>query len=341
MIGASDRRLGWVQAAVLSVTLHGAAAAALVVDADWLPARTAPPAGLQVEITPLGPAATDPQETLTSILGPTDDQEEIVASLPAPEVAPDEVLPLAVATPQLLAPVAPTAAIAPQTTTGAPQTAAPAAPDSATQAQPSDPRLTELFQRIRDNLTQPCLLALPSLRGDDQIQLSVLTADDGLIAGLVDQLTEGIDAQITPSSALLDRRQCPGLTFARRDPLYPVFGLGLQLETQDIPSGQSLRGQILGGAGRYNTLLLVDDNGVIHDLRRFLIRSADRIRFDVPIARLGQARDTHFLIVAVATPARPETISARAGELAQDFFAQLDREIPRDALIAIGSVYVR
>ena len=41
-------------------------------------------------------------------------------------------------------------------------------------------------------------------------------------------------------------------------------------------------------AGRYVTLLMVDDNGVTHDLRRFLINSGGRISFDVPVARDGQ-----------------------------------------------------
>ncbi|WP_148043643.1 hypothetical protein [Paracoccus methylarcula] len=206
---------------------------------------------------------------------------------------------------------------------------------------PTDPRLVELFDRIRSLLTEPCLLALPALRGDDAIQLGVLAANDRKISRLMDDLTKGLATEVTEAAVLLDRRQCPGLAFARQDPLYPVFGLGIQLESQQVASGASLRGQISGGTGWYNTLLLIDDNGVVHDLRRFLIRSADRIRFDAPVARAGAARDTHQLIVAVATPRRPETVSRLSGQLAEPFFEALGREIGEDAMVGVSSVYIR
>src|SRR5690606_38308473 len=113
----------------------------------------------------------------------------------------------------------------------------------------TDPRLVELFDRIRSLLTQPCLLALPALREDKQIQLGVLAASDREISQLMDRLTSGLTTQVTEAAVLLDQRQCPGLAFARRDPRYPVLGLVIQLESQDVASGASLQGQISGGTG--------------------------------------------------------------------------------------------
>ena len=78
-----------------------------------------------------------------------------------------------------------------------------------------------------------------------------------------------------------------------------------------------------------------------HDLRRFLVKSGGKINFDVPVARDGNIRDTHQLLIAVATASRPETVSRAAGELAEDFFDQLLRETGPEALVGVASVYIR
>ena len=138
-----------------------------------------------------------------------------------------------------------------------------------------------------------------------------------------------------------DGRRCPGLTVARRAQHYPIFGLGVQLRADEIDSGGSLVGHIANGAGHYNTLLLVDDNGVVQDLRRFLIVQGGEVAFDIPMARVGATRDTSQLLIAIATPGRIESVTANAGRLASDFFPALIAELDDSALIGLGSVYVR
>lgn len=343
MIGAPQARLGWAQAAALSLLLHGAAAAALVWQPDWHRADPIPdaPAQLQLDLSAL--AATQPDApTLTPVttpeLGPDPASETLTPESPASEAPANDATELL--TPLLTDP--PLALVNTLPEAGGAGAAQPAPdPEPAESGGPADPRIAELFDRIRGRLSESCLLALPALLGEDQIQLGVLAADDRQIAGLMRELTRGLETEITEAAVLLDRRQCPALDFARRDPRYPVLGLGLQLEAQDIASGGNLRGRISGGAGLYTTLLLIDDNGVVHDLRRFQIASAGVTRFDVPLARSGAARDTHQLVLAIASPARPETVGTHAGELAEDFFDQLARDIAADARIGIGSVYVR
>lgn len=338
MIGAPQARLGWAQAAALSLLLHGAAAAALVWQPDWHRADPVPdaPAQLQLDLSAL--AATRPDApTLMPITTP-DPAAETPPESPAPEAPANK--PTELLTPLLTDP--PLALVDTLPQAQGTEAAQPAPdPEPAESGGPADPRIAELFDRIRGRLSESCLLALPALLGEDRIQLGVLAADDRQITGLMRELTQGLETEITESAVLLDRRQCPALDFARRDPRYPVLGLGLQLETQDIASGGNLRGRISGGAGLYTVLLLIDDNGVVHDLRRFQIASAGVTRFDVPLARSGAARDTHQLVLAIASPARPDTVGTHAGELAEDFFDQLARDIAADARIGIGSVYVR
>lgn len=334
MIGQQPMLRGWALAAGLSLALHGAAAAALL----WHPALPwqdePPPVSALIEVTALPrPVLAARTEVLRPITAPAPPE-------PEPEPA-TETAALAAPGPLGGSPVLTSTAL--PTGRAAPPEPEPAAPEPAT-AQPgpdADPRLVALFQRIRSRLTAPCLLALPALDGEGRIRLNLLAADDAQIPGLLRALTEGLETGIDGQAVLLDRRQCPALAFARRDARYPVFPLGINLQSQDVASGASLRGTISGAGGRQVTLLMVDDNGVTHDLRRFVIAAGGQIRFDLPVARDGAGRDTHQLLLAVATPARPAAVSAGAGELAESFFQRLSREVGPEALVGVSSVYIR
>lgn len=333
MIGAQGSARGWTVAAAVSLSVHAAAAGALIWQPSWSwpgPETQAEPVEIQLTALSL-PAAEAPAEILTPVSTPVDtpsleampgaSEAETLAAGISPILA-NEALPLAGETPGAAA-------------------VAPPPPPVGDPVAETDPRLVTLFERIRDRLTAPCLLALPALSAEGGIRLNLLASDDGQIPGLMRDLTEGQDTEIEGQAVLLDPRQCPGLAFARRDLRYPVFPLAVQLAVQDVAGGESLRGTISGATGRYVTLILIDDNGVTHDLRRFLVNSGGRISFDVPVARDGDTRDTHQLLIAVATPRRPETISRAAGEPADRFFDQLAREIGPDALIGVSSAYIR
>lgn len=337
MIGAASVRLGWAQAVALSLLLHGAGAAALVWRPDWQGGDLVPdaPVRLELDLSAVTSATQPEAPTLTPVTAPDAAPETLTPAQPVPVAL--------TADAELLTPLLSQATlplVAPPLTQEAEAPPTPEAP--APESGPTDPRIAELFDRIRGRLSESCLIALPALRGEDQIQLGVLAADDRRISGLMRELTQGLETEITESAVLLDPRQCPALDFIRRDPRYPLPGLSLQIEAQDIASGGNLRGRISGAAGLYTTLLLIDDNGVVHDLRRFQIASAGTTRFEVPLARSGGARDTHQLVLAIASQFRPDTVSTHAGELAGAFFDRLSRDATTaDARFGIGSVYVR
>lgn len=343
MIGHRASGRGWVTAAAISVSVHAAAAGALVWQPQWGWEWQAAPDqhSAEIQLTALSLPGDDPAgEVLTPVS----------TALPTPELEPlVQTGAQDPADPLQNAPLLQNTAL-PMVSEGggdtpppdpAPEQSPPEQSPPEQSAAETDPRLVELFQRIQSSLGAPCLLALPALAEDGQIRLNLLAADDAVIPALLRDLTQGLETEVSGQAVLLDSRQCPALAFARRDPRYPVFPLAVQLQSQDVAGGDSLRGTVSGGAGRYVTLLMVDDNGSTHDLRRFLINSGGRISFDVPVARDGKARDTHQLILAVATPARPATISREAGALAEDFFDQLAREIGPDALIGVASAYIR
>ena len=340
MIGARHdmQKRQWLQAGAISVLMHTAVIAGVIHEPDPTPAKNDPVAA-PINIEAMAPVA---MESVTPATAPVD----TVSNLPQPDpVEPSPAInqpPLqtsivttpneqwAVVTqpmPQLPAtPAGPSAALPP------PEMPQPSGP-------PLDPRLAELIEAIRGRLDQPCLVALPQLAGEDAIRLGVLASDDREIGSFLQAIDP--EGQYESRRALLDQRQCPALTFARRTGAYPIFGLGVSLEATEIDSGGAAVGRITNGAGHYNTLLLIDDNGVVQDLRRFLVAQGGDVTFHVPMTRDGSARDTQQLLIAVATNQRINSVTTHAGRLAADFFPALLAEIGDDALIGVGSIYVR
>lgn len=343
MIGLRSERKGWTLASALSVGLHGLAVALLLYRPAPLPQERAPSAPLQIDVTSLSAnmmqlgvtAATD----TSAATGMGVDQtggENTVETPPPPAVLTSIIEP---ALPKIIQ-----RGTAPASDNGTGVSAPiPAANSSA--AGPSegsaDPRLTELFNRIRSNLLDACMLALPVLRGDGEVQLGVLSANDSQTSRLMAQLTDGLSAPVAEAATLIDQRQCPAVAFARNDASYPTFQLGLQLDATQIEPGGTLSGRVSGGAGYHISLLLIDNNGVVHDMGNYLTLSVGQVSFHVPIARDGPARDTHQLMLALATPNRPAALRRHAGELAEPFFAALAEEVGPSALVGVATIYVR
>lgn len=204
-----------------------------------------------------------------------------------------------------------------------------------------DLALGDLIRRIRAAAADPCLLALPRRDGEDDIGLALIAARDSAIQDFSDTALTADDADIRQTRTLVDQRQCPAITFVRQNQDYPATRLGLRIDDLELQSGETLTGVLRGTAGRYVTLLLIDDNGVVQDLQRFMAFSGNIARFDVPVSRSGPARDTSQILLAIATRAPPGPIKDRVGQLAQDVFAGLEGELATGAALAIETFDVR
>lgn len=224
-------------------------------------------------------------------------------------------------------------------TAPSPAPAAAARPPAPPNAQ--DLAIGDLIRRIRDAESDPCLLALPRRAGADGLGLALMAAADGEMARFADAVLTAQDADIRQTRTLVDPRQCPALAYVRQNPDYPAARLGLALDAAEVASGDNLTGVLRGTAGQYVLLLLIDNNGVVQDLQRFLSFSGNFTRFDVPVTRQGAPRDTSQLLLAIATQRPAQVIRDRAGQLARDVFAGLSGEIASGAAIAVATFDVR
>jgi hypothetical protein len=248
--------------------------------------------------------------------------------------------------PEQIAAVAPVAESVAAVTTLPPVTLPPEgteAPPSVNVAALQDPEVTEgppsevdeFILRIRSQLALPCIVATPRRGADGEVTLEMLAANEADVTDFARQLLDGVTDPPARRNVLVDPRQCPALNFIREGARYPTFPLGIAVEADVIDSGDRLVGALEGAQGRFVTLIVVDDNGVVQDLAPYLSFSGDTVRFDVPMTRFGPARDTQALLIAAATAGRPTALDTHVGFLAEDFFPALRQSVDRNAPLAM------
>jgi hypothetical protein len=232
--------------------------------------------------------------------------------------------------------IAPTVA-APETVAAVQSVPAPSAPV------PQDPEVTqgppsavdEFILRIRGQLSLPCLVATPRRDPAGEISLDFMAANEADILTFSKDLLADVATPPPARNVLVDPRQCAALNFVREGARYPTFPLAIAVQTDAVSSGDRLVGALQGAQGRYVSMIVIDDNGVVQDLSAFLSFSGDTVSFDIPMSRFGPARDTQQLLMAMATPARPVAMDTHNGFLAAEFFPVLRESVDRNAPLAM------
>lgn len=205
-----------------------------------------------------------------------------------------------------------------------------------------DLAVADLIQRIQSNPAPDCLVALPRRVGADGIGLTLISAQDDARAEFANRLlTRPEDAEIRQTPMLIDPRQCPALGFVAANRDYPATRIGIRIERAEVPSGNRLSGTLTNVRQRNLTLFLVDNNGVVHNLDRFVAQQDGTLRFDVPVTRVGPRRDTKQLILAVASDDPLDQFSALSGQRAEDVFTNLSAALVRDVALAVLAFDVR
>lgn len=258
--------------------------------------------------------------------------------VPSPELSPITPVETVAAVPVTGGAAAPET-IAPTNLNTTPTPPAPPKPSSAPSAQ--DLAIGDLINRIRAANADECLVALPRRDGEDGIGLEIVASTDRAMEGFAQSVLTAEDIDLRQTRILIDPRQCPALKYVRQNKTYPATRMGLRIDATEIASGGNLSGILRGGAGRHITLLLIDDNGVVQDLQRFMSFSGNLAKFDIPVTRSGPARDTSQILLALGTTRAPVAIRNKDGELAQDVFSGLNGELADGALMAVATFDVR
>ena len=201
--------------------------------------------------------------------------------------------------------------------------------------------VSELVANIRANVGDSCLIAIPQQAANGAPELVIVTATEGDAGPYAEAVLDGIEPRPGQRSVLVDARQCAVLDYVRQNRSYPAFRMSFGLNAEQIESGDQLIGAVGQTAGRYVSLVMVDDNGVVQDLGQYLSFTGGGARFDVPLRRAGSARDTKQLLVAIGTNTRPTAVDAQNGQLASDYFEALTAEVGTNVPIVMLPFDVR
>ena len=280
-------------------------------------------------ISPLRPEVPELSPTGTAALGNA--PQRLAAVAPA-ALSPERIAPRAVGIGTISTAAATAAATRP---TRSLPTVAPPAPGT------PEAVVSELVSRIRANVSSTCLIAIPQQATNGAPELVIVTASEADVAPYAAAILDGVEPRPGQRSVLVDARQCAVLDYVRQNRSYPAFRMAFSLTEDQINSGDQLVGAIGRTAGRYVSLVIVDDNGVVQDLGQYLSFVGNEARFDVPLRRAGSARDTKQLLVAIGTNSRPSSVDAQNGQLATTYFEALNAEVGNNVPIVMLPFDVR
>lgn len=284
----------------------------------------------------LTPEAISPLQPQNETLAPasstlSDSATRLTAVAPA-AVQPERIVPRATGIGTISTAAATAAAAAP---TRSLPTRAPPAPGT------PEAVVSELVSRIRSNVSDTCLIAIPQQAANGAPELVIVTASEADVAPYAEAILDGVEPRPGQRSVLVDARQCAVLDYVRQNRSYPAFRMSFGLAVDQIASGDQLIGAVGQTAGRYVSLILVDDNGVVQDLGQYLSFAGNEARFDVPLRRAGSSRDTKQLLVAIGTNSRPQSVDVQNGQLAADYFEALNAEVGNNVPIVMLPFDVR
>jgi serine/threonine protein kinase len=148
------------------------------------------------------------------------------------------------------------------------------------------------------------------------------------------KLANGFEAKIDVHK--VTKAQCPVLAFIRPFLASAASPQNLDLRSGTLRSGDTLQATLRTGAVS-NSVLIVDDEGIVHDVSKQLRPSAKGREF---VMRLQTAHLPHtWLLLAVASPQQIGSLGSAEPVAAKDFFPSLGAEVKQ--LAQLPSVSLR
>jgi class 3 adenylate cyclase len=287
----------WIAGAAVGVVLVVALTAGL---GFWL-------LGSEEELFPTEPSSVDP---LQELLG---DQT------PAPQV-------------QTIDPAPPPASTPPPSPTNTPvqpqapvQPAFPATPPVQQDIGPAEPpRVAELKSYISGYDGGACFFASPQDVTPQSASIEAFASSVPAVQTLDEtfRAANGFEAQIglrqvTPA-------QCAAIDFLRG--ASTDVTLDMQVGSQTVQAGQTLTGSLFNAGDRSAAILLVADDGTVHDISDTIRRSTSSLSFEVSLNSSGASEVKPLLLMALATDKPLITLAARTLPPASQLFPILAEE---------------
>jgi serine/threonine-protein kinase len=296
--------LGLIGAGIATLTVAGGLFVAPIPWADLMRGRSAntPPVP---QLVPTPDPNTPPNGTASS---------SSASNVPLLQEAPVERPPLVPSSPPVQQPTSGPGPIAPIVSPVAPTPNPPVTPAVVPPSTPvvaPQPTVTEPPSRMRQiaDFIQaydggPCFALQPMRVTDTSARIEGFgeRPDPFVAFDKTFKQTYGFEAQI--SLRLLTSEQCAVPTLVGSPISRRGTAPSLDLSSFDLKSGQNLSGTVTDFGGRHVTLLMVSDDGFVHDLASLSRRQGTTISFNMRVEATGGPRAKPQVILAL-TSARP------------------------------------
>jgi hypothetical protein len=117
--------------------------------------------------------------------------------------------------------------------------------------------------------------------------------------------------------------QCASISFLRLVLGTSAPSLNVRLDRNEIENGSVLAGHIADKPSKVFTVLLVDDNGVVHNMFEHLRSGPDGIELSATVYATGDGRNRVQLVMAVAADAALPALASTQRIHGDEFFQQL------------------
>ena len=187
---------------------------------------------------------------------------------------------------------------------------------------PSD-RYRRIVDFIRQYSAGDCFIALPAMNLDGDVTFQTFGRDKAREEQFREALSGLDDLRAEISTGDVADSQCLALSFARSAKRYPGFSLMIDLDEAEIASGTRLSGSVLNADDRELHLLLVDDEGQVQSIDKFLAAGDGTDRtFETPLSLTGGPVVTKQILLAITTDPSLPILAEPVNEPANAFFAQ-------------------
>jgi serine/threonine-protein kinase len=241
---------------------------------------------------------------------------------PAPQTAAAPAPPPASAAPATPAFVPEDPVVKPAQPAAAPPPVVAAAP----QAPPPLDRAAELRASIASFDGGNCFFAMPLEVSDNAATIEAFASSVPPVQTLDETFRRenGFEAQI--GLRQVAPPQCAAVDFLRAADTSLDQAPTVQVDSVMLRNGQTLLGAVTDPAGRSLAVLLVADDGTVHDISDTLRGSAGRMTFEVKLTGSSQGAVKPLLLMVLATDKPLVTLDARPLPAAADLFPILSQE---------------
>jgi hypothetical protein len=189
-----------------------------------------------------------------------------------------------------------------------------------------------------------CFFAVPIVLDSEKPRIDGFSSRIDSILTFRDAIKRALGVEPDIGVRRITGEQCPAIRFIGGLLKSRLPDLGIELEHNEIASGGALRGSLNGVHLPWVYLILIDDEGMVHDLSQYLTRANGYLAFAAPMTVKGEGRLRNQLLIGVATSRELSLLKTDKPIQGRDFLPGIIQEadvLGVDVALGIGTFMVR